>query len=482
MRYVPIDKATPGMVLGDDLFDTQGRVVIGVGTELTENYIKRLAEYGYGGVYIDDPIFSDVEIESAIPPELRHEGMKCIKNMDVDKCKKIAKQIVDELLPKDNICLDMADIRTYDDYTYGHSVNVAVLSCSLGIGMKLREAELEYLVTAALLHDLGKVMIPQEILNKPGRLTQEEFLIMKSHPSKSYELLADQYDLSAHVKQTVLFHHENVDGSGYPNGLVGEEQSILIKILHVADVFDALTANRPYKRGYPPFDAAEYLMGACGSLFDKNVVECFLKVIPLYPRGTEILLSTGQRGFVVENGGDHNLRPVIRLLPGGETLDLGERENYNITIVHEDESETAQQIKDETSRKEMIKPIKKYRLMIVDDMVSNLQMLRGILEFKYDLKLLKSGKQALDYLEKNEFPDLVLMDIDMPEMDGVETARRINALTDNKVPILFVSAVCDKETVLLCKSINAAGYIAKPYQSIYIKAEIEKILNGWGER
>lgn len=482
MRYVSMKKVEPGMIVASELYDMQGRVVIGAGSVLNEYFIKRLNDYGFGGVYITDKFSEDIQIENAIPPSLRQQGMKCLRDADIDRCKEIAKEIVEAILPNGTVSLDMADLRSYDDYTYAHSVNVAVLCCAMGMGMLLTETELEYLVTAALLHDLGKLQIDPKILNKPGRLTSEEYDIMKKHPVLSFELLSDRFDISAHIKRTVLFHHENVDGSGYPNGLTGPEQSILVKILHVADVYDALTAKRPYKKEYSPFEAAEYLMGAGGMMFDRDVVSKFIEMIPLYPKGTEVLLSDGRRAMVTENSEKHNLRPAVRILDTGEDIDLTDRENLNLTIVYEDEEDIDYQMKNEAARKEMLKEYHRSKIVVVDDMTSNLHTIRDILQERYDLALLKSGKQAIMYMKKNEAPDLILMDVDMPEMNGIEAARQIHEITGGDVPIAFVSAICDRETVLLCKEQKAMGYIAKPYQEIYLKSEIERILKGWGER
>lgn len=476
MRFVLMGKLKPGMQMAADLFDMSGRVIVGKGGILTENYIKRLKELGFGGVYIRDDKFDDVEITPAIPDALRKEGMTCLKDEDIDRCKEIAKAIVLEILPKGKVSLDLADLRSYDDYTYAHSVNVAVLCCALGMGIGLDEKELENLVLAGLLHDIGKRKIPPEILNKNGRLTAEEYQVIKTHPTLSYEMLADNYEISAHVKKTVLFHHENVDGSGYPNGITGAEQTTLIKIIHIADVYDALTSKRPYKDPYSPFEAAEYLMGACGIMFDREMVTKFLQLVPLYPRGTEVYLSDGHHYIVVENAMEHNLRPIVRRISDGVELDLAEREHMNLAIVYEDGQFVSMQNQNEESRREMLKEVKKHRIMVVDDMATNLQMIRELLSLEYDLVLLKSGNQALLYMKKNEYPDLILMDIDMPEMNGVETARQINEMTGGKVPILFVSAICDKETVLMCKEQNAVGYIARPYKEIYMKSEISCIL------
>ena len=164
-----------------------------------------------------------------ITPQLRQEGQERICTCDIDRCKLIVKRMVEEILSCGNVSLDLTDLRSYDDYTYAYSVNVAVYCGVIGMGMS--ESELGNLVTAALLHDLGKLQIPDEILNKPGRLTQEEYLIMKSHATLSYQIISERWDISAHIKEAVLHHHENVDGSGYPDGLEGAQQTMFTKIL-----------------------------------------------------------------------------------------------------------------------------------------------------------------------------------------------------------------------------------------------------------
>ena len=221
MRYVPLREAEPGMVLAADLYDYVGRTLIGCHCELTESYLEKLEAYGFDGIYIEDKLSEGIAIESVITPQLRKEGQERIRACDIDGCRLIAKRMVEEILSCGNVSLDLTDLRSYDDYTYAHSVNVAVYCGVIGMGMGMSESELGNLVTAALLHDLGKLQIPDEILNKPGRLTQEEYLIMKSHATLSYQIISERWDISAHIKEAVLHHHENVDGSGYPDGLEG---------------------------------------------------------------------------------------------------------------------------------------------------------------------------------------------------------------------------------------------------------------------
>lgn len=352
MRYMPLQKASPGMQLAMEVYDSEGRILVGNHMILTENYIQRLIEYGYDGVYIYDEFTQDIEVEMAISPQLRKEGLECIKKSDIDGCKKVAQKLVAEILSKGKISLDMIDLRSYDDYTYAHSVNVAVICGVLGMGFRLKDTELEQLVMAGLLHDLGKLSIPCEILNKPGRLTKEEYQIMQTHSLFSYELIRERIDISSLIKVAVLFHHENVDGSGYPNGVIGEEQTLYTKILHVADVYDALVSKRPYKNPYAPCEAVEYIMGCCGAMFDREVVDMLVKYVPLYPKGTSIVLSDGREGVIKENAGAHNLRPII-CLPNGEVLDLSLRENLSLAILPpKGKSEISMQAEEE--RKQMI--------------------------------------------------------------------------------------------------------------------------------
>lgn len=477
MRYVSLTDAQPGMQLAKDLYDVNGRTLVGSHIMLTANYIDKLIEYGFAGVYIVDDLTEDIEVEDAISPQLRTEGMEKIRSGDIDGCKEVAEKLVEEILSRGKISLDMLDLRSYDDYTYAHSVNVAVISGVLGMGFGLGEKEMAQLVMAAMLHDLGKLSIPPEILNKPGRLTQKEYHRMQEHPVISYELIKDRFDISAQVKVAVLFHHENVDGSGYPNGIMGEEQTLFTKIIHVADVYDALVSKRPYKEPYAPCEAAEYLMGGCGILFEREVVTMLLQAVPLYPKGTELCLSDGRCGIVKENADVHNLRPVLRMMDGS-TLDLSSRENLALAILPPGGKQEVS-INGEEERREMMHGYRKQQIIVVDDMKTNLQMLYDILKDDYKVTLLKSGEQLLRYLECNPRPDLILLDIDMPQMNGIEAAEKVIEMTEKTVPILFVSALCDSKTVMACRELDVAGYIVRPYQPVYIREEIQRVLSRW---
>lgn len=477
MRYIKMKDARPGMCLAYNMYDADGHTLICSGSMLSQFYIKKLNEYGFDGVYINDELSKDIRIEPVISPDLRTEGMINVRSSNVDGCKGVAKKIVDQVLNKGALSLDLTDLRCFDCYTYAHSVNVAVLSCIIGFGLKMNEESLEQLVMAGLLHDLGKLVIPPEILNKPARLTNDEYEVMKTHSTLSYEMIRERWDISAQVKAAVLYHHENVDGSGYPKGIDGDSMTIFTKILHVADVYDALVSRRPYKNPYSPYEACEFLMGAGGIMFDPKVVESLLLYVPFYPKGTQVELSDGREGIIVENSGSRNLRPLLRLLDG-TMIDLFEQENYNLTILHGTNEDVVDPGIGEAERRKMLTPFKKYRIMIVDDMLINLQTFRGFLQNAYDLSLLTSIGQALLQLKRQAEPDLVILDMDMPEMNGIDAAAKIRDFTGNAVPILFVIDSYDKSLVARCRKAGAAGYIVRPYKPVYVKAEIKRILAG----
>ena len=303
MRYVMINEATPGMKLAKNIYDLASRVLISEHQELTEEYIEKLRYRGYSGFYIEDEYSEGIEIDDAISMELRNRGVDALCRNDIDETLDVAKDIVGEILGKDAISLDMIDLRTFDDYTYRHSVNVAVLAVIIGMSMEMDEVKLQQLCVAAIFHDLGKMRIDTTILNKPARLTKEEFKVIKNHPQLSVDMLKERWNVSSASRVGILFHHENEDGSGYPNGLEGEEIHIFAKIIHVADVYDALTSKRPYKDPYTPSEAIEYLMGGCNILFNTEIVQSFLKSVPVYPKGSKVVLSDGREGIIFENNG-----------------------------------------------------------------------------------------------------------------------------------------------------------------------------------
>lgn len=315
MRYVNSKDLVPGMVISGNLYDDNQKVLLKANTQLTQFMINSIQRMQFDGIYI----FEKNDVENAkhiLSDETRMKAINKLKKLDINACMFLANSIVNEIQSAESLIIEQVSLSSYDSYTYVHSVNVDVLSVIIGIGMGLRNSELELLSQSALMHDIGKCDVPIEIVNKPARLTTEEYEEMKRHPEYGLKRLREKEggdEIAAVVKNAVYSHHENLDGTGYPRGLTAKNIHIFAKIIHVADVYDALTTKRAYKDSMNPSDAIEYIMANNGSMFDMDVINTFLKYVAPYPIGCIVLLSNGQQGTVIENDEKYLARPKVKL-------------------------------------------------------------------------------------------------------------------------------------------------------------------------
>lgn len=209
--------------------------------------------------------------------------------------------------------LSLSRLKTKDNYTYLHSVAVCALMIALAKQMKLDPALTKDLGMAGLLHDVGKMMIPDEVLNKPGRLTDIEFTIVKNHPLQGWEILKDSEGVCPIALDVCLHHHERVDGTGYPDRISGDALSLFARMGAVCDVYDAITSDRCYKAGWAPADAIRKMAEWQEGQFDSNIFQAFVKTIGIYPSGTLVKLKSTRLAVVIEQSDKNLLTPIVKV-------------------------------------------------------------------------------------------------------------------------------------------------------------------------
>lgn len=328
MIFVPTSSLKPGMVVAKTIvssYDNSPLPLVTKGSVLTNCIIRRLEERSLSGCYIDTEFTKDIEPGEIIGQMLKKKALNGIKKVfdEVSVTRKIsmdnlslvteiAKELVLQILESDEILIDFLDLQNYDDYTYRHSLSVAIFSVAIGHKLGYSTSLLMDLATGALLHDIGKTEISIDLINKPGRLTDEEYATIRLHPEMAVERLKSGHSISSFVLNGILSHHERFNGTGYPRGLSGTDIPVYGRILAVADVYDALTSVRPYRKAWFPDEAIEYLVKYRGIHFDPEIIDAFLKIVVPYPVGTMVELSNGCPAIVIRNN-ENKMRPVVRL-------------------------------------------------------------------------------------------------------------------------------------------------------------------------
>lgn len=363
---VTLDEIKEGMVLGDDVFDKTGRLLVSKDTVVSILIRDKLKKFsGTREVYVKVErnkldIKTVVELESGETLEVTscdlslehsnerylvrekfeemHDSIKksfdeLSRNNTGEEIKKELERTVEEI--KTNLSVnvellnEILDVKEVDEYLYNHSLNVAVISNLIGKWLNLPQEDLDTLVLAGLVHDIGKLKVNPQVLNKPGKLTDEEFMEMKKHPAYSHKMLCEMGYTDQKMLKAVTLHHEKIDGTGYPLGITGDKLPIHAKVLAIADIFDAMTSNRVYKERVSPFKVLEMFQNQTFGKLDYSIIMTFIKKFTEYYVGSEVQLSNGEKAKIVSLNTYELTKPLL-VTDAGKFIDISKSRSIQI--------------------------------------------------------------------------------------------------------------------------------------------------------
>ena len=340
-KKIKMSDIKPGMVVAKDIVTGEGFVLTAKDTMITSGNYNRLIESSIKEIYIKEATINVRPEEILEKPQAKRRGkipisetkdfqefaqeyegkLEVAKNrikaisdgetVNVEELYEITNSIVKKLKTKSDVLTYVSFLKEHDEYTYSHSSNVALLSNMFATWLNFDETDMANLTTAGLLHDLGKLKIPLDILNKKGRLTEHEFNVMKSHTIIGYRILQNQ-NLPESMKLAALMHHERIDGSGYPIGAKDAQISKYAKIIAICDIYDAMTANRVYRGRICPFEVIKRFEVSSFGELDTDYLLTFLKNIAYTYFGSWVKLSNGMEAEIVYIHQNDLSRPIVR--------------------------------------------------------------------------------------------------------------------------------------------------------------------------
>jgi len=341
---LPVEALKPGMMIYEDIYNSLGALILNRNVVLNQDQIAKLVLNGVEKVRIrladKDGLYDEKgveEIKSIFDKdkimdfrkkyEVRADEIKHIikdissgKFVDINQIAQVGRHIVEEFSTINDVLNYIHLVRPLDDYTYAHSLNVSIMSIIIAKWLKFSNEEIDEIAIAGLLHDVGKTRIPEKLLMKPGSLTAEEFEEVKKHTVFGYMMLENVKDATSNMKSSVLMHHEKIDGSGYPIGASDQQIPIFAKIVAVADIYDAMTSNRSYRKKMCPFEVIRNLEMQTFGKLDTKVLTVFLKNIANSYMNDFVELNTGEICEIVFINPNRVWQPIVRF--GTEYIDL----------------------------------------------------------------------------------------------------------------------------------------------------------------
>lgn len=344
-RY-QINDVVAGMELGSAVLMESGKVALGEGTILNQNIIERLKERGIATLDIKE-VLNEGSEEAAPTLDIHQQKfcgeydnmviivkkafdcMRYFKEVPINEMRELADKPIESLVEAIGVINHLHMVQRQDDYTFHHSVNVAVICGVLGKWLGYTGTELKDLILAGLMHDVGKTQIPLEILNKPGKLSSDEMDIMKQHTTHGYNLIKKAGNVPSGVVYGILQHHERMDGTGYPLKVKSDKIHQYAKIIAVADIYDAMTSDKVYHNKVTPFTVVEMLVGEMFNKLDPGICTVFLNNVRDYFVGSVVRLNDGREAEVLHLGQFAGSRPIIRT-SDDEFIDLEKRKDICI--------------------------------------------------------------------------------------------------------------------------------------------------------
>ena len=348
MKKLHITDVEPGMIVADDIYNYGNQLIIPKDTILSDKIISRLQFYSIYEVPIAEKVETSVKHSTYVKStESFHRFQDAINDstklfkIELNRLTKQSEEVdYNKLLSfvysatkesrNGQHIFDMINCsRDEDDLTYTHSINVAIICNVIGRWAKMKKEDIDILTIAGLLHDIGKLTIPLEILYKPEKLTEEEYTIIKEHPMNGYQLLKKK-NIDSRIKYAALMHHERFDCSGYPNGITGSQIDDFARIVAIADVYEAMTAKRIYRNAICPFEAIELLQKEGYQKYDTRYLGIFLHGIAFSYLHNQVVLNNGLTGEIVYIDKAQLTRPIVKI--NSKFIDLRQAQNVSISI------------------------------------------------------------------------------------------------------------------------------------------------------